>query len=106
MVINKEPHSVELTYAGQAVAVTDTSTSFVNERQKVTVSLEKAIEKNDTFGIGNKDEMNNISFGLFAAEDIVSASGTVIPTDGLIEIITLSKNGKATINTDLPFGSY
>ena len=106
MVINKEPHSVELTYAGQDVAVTDTSTSFVNERQKVTVSLEKAIEKNDTFGIGNKDEMKNISFGLFAAEDIVSASGTVIPTDGLIEIITLSENGKATINTDLPFGSY
>ena len=106
MVINKEPHSVELTYAGQDVAVTDTSTSFVNERQKVTVSLEKAIEKNDTFGIGNKDEMKNISFGLYAAEDIVSASGTVIPTDGLIEIITLSENGKATINTDLPFGSY
>ena len=106
MVINKEPHSVELTYAGQDVAVTDTSTSFVNERQKVTVSLEKAIEKNDTFGIGNKDEMKNISFGLYAEEDIVSASGTVIPTDGLIEIITLSKNGKATINTDLPFGSY
>ena len=106
MVINKEPHSVELTYAGQDVAVTDTSTSFVNERRKVTVSLEKAIEKNDTFGIGNKDEMKNISFGLYAAEDIVSASGTVIPTDGLIEIITLSKNGKATINTDLPFGSY
>ena len=106
MVINKEPHSVELTYAGQDVAVTDTSTSFVNERQKVTVSLEKAIEKNDTFGIGNKDEMKNISLGLYAAEDIVSASGTVIPTDGLIEIITLSKNGKATINTDLPFGSY
>lgn len=106
MVINKEPHSVELTYAGQDVAVTDTSTSFVNERQKVTVSLEKAIEKNDTFGIGNKDKMKNISFGLYAAEDIVSASCTVIPTDGLIEIITLSENGKATINTDLPFGSY
>ena len=106
MVINKESNSVELTYAGQDVAVTDTSTSFVNERQKVTVSLEKAIEKNDTFGIGNKDEMKNISFGLYAAEDIVSASGTVIPTDGLIEIITLSENGKATINTDLPFGSY
>ena len=106
MVINKEPHSVELTYAGQDVAVTDTSTSFVNERQKVTVSLEKAIEKNDIFNIGNGDEMKNISFGLYAAEDIVSASGTVIPTDGLIEIITFSENGKATINTDLPFGSY
>lgn len=41
MVINKEAHEVELTYAGQEVAVTETATSFVNERQKVTVSLEK-----------------------------------------------------------------
>ena len=37
MVINKEAHEVELTYAGQEVAVTETATSFVNERQKVTV---------------------------------------------------------------------
>ena len=33
MVINKEPHSVELTYAGQDVAVTDTSTSFVLDKE-------------------------------------------------------------------------
>ena len=33
--------------------------------------------------------MKNISFGLFAAEEIVSTSGTSIPADGLIEIITL-----------------
>ena len=78
MVINKEAHEVELTYAGQEVAVTETATSFVNERQKVTVSLEKAIEKNDIFNIGNGDEVKNISFGLFAAEELVSASGTSI----------------------------
>lgn len=106
MVINKEAHEVELTYAGQEVAVTETATSFVNERQKVTVSLEKTIEKNDIFNIGNGDEMKNISFGLFAAEELVSASGTSIPADGLIEIISLSENGKATLKTDLPFGSY
>ena len=106
MVINKEAHEVELTYAGQEVAVTETATSFVNERQKVTVSLEKAIEKNDIFNIGNGDEVKNISFGLFAAEELVSTSGTSIPADGLIEIISLSENGKAVIKTDLPFGSY
>lgn len=50
--------------------------------------------------------MKNISFGLFAAEELVSASGTSIPADGLIEIISLSENGKATLKTDLPFGSY
>ena len=106
MVINKEKHSVELTYAGQDVAVTETATSFVNERQKVNISLEKILEQDETFGIGKNDEIKNISFGLYAKEDVVSSSGTVIPADGLIEIITLDENGAATANTDLPFGSY
>ena len=106
MVINKEKHSVELTYAGQDVAVTETATSFVNERQKVKISLEKILEQDETFGIGKNDEIKNISFGLYAKEDIVSSSGTAIPADGLIEIITLDENGAAAANTDLPFGSY
>ena len=106
MVINKEKRSVELTYAGQDVAVTETATSFVNERQKVKISLEKILEQDETFGIGKNDEIKNISFGLYAKEDVVSSSGTVIPADGLIEIITLDENGAATANTDLPFGSY
>ena len=36
----------------------------------------------------------------------MSASGTSIPKDGLIEIITLDENGRATVGTDLPLGSY
>ena len=106
MVINKEKHSVELTYAGQDVAVTETATSFVNERQKVKISLEKILEQDEIFGIGKNNEIKNISFGLYAKEDVVSSSGTVIPADGLIEIITLDENEAATANTDLPFGSY
>lgn len=106
MVINKEKHSVELTYAGQDVAVTETATSFANERQKVKISLEKILEQDEIFGIGKNNEIKNISFGLYAKEDVVSSSGTVIPADGLIEIITLDENGAATANTDLPFGSY
>ena len=106
MVINKEKHSVELTYAGQDVAVTETATSFVNERQKVKISLEKILEQDEIFGIGKNNEIKNISFGLYAKEDVVSSSGTVCPADGLIEIITLDENEAATANTDLPFGSY
>ena len=106
MVINKEKHSVELTYAGQDVAVTETATSFVNERQKVKISLEKILEQDEIFGIGKNNEIKNISFGLYAKEDVVSSSGTVIPADGLIEINTLDENEAATANTDLPVGSY
>ena len=106
MVLSSEVHTVELIYAGQNVAVTETATSFVNERQKVEVSLEKALETNELFGIGNNGEIKNISFGLFADEELVSASGTSIPKDGLLEIITLDENGRATVGTDLPLGSY
>ena len=106
MVINKDGHQVELTYAGQDVAVTETATSFYNERQKVKISLEKVLEQDETFGIGKNDELKNISFGLYAKEDIVSESGTVIPADGLIEIIGLTEDGTATAATDLTFGSY
>ena len=106
MVLNSEPHSVELVYAGQNVAVTETATSFVNERQTAKISLVKSLETNELFGIGTNGELKNISFGLYAAEEIVSGSGTSIPADGLIEIITLNEDGTATVKTDLPFGSY
>lgn len=106
MVISGETHTVELTYAGQNISVTETSTSFYNERQKVQVSLAKVIEKDKTFGIGDNGEIKNISFGLYATEDIVSASGTVIPADGLIEIVSVNENGTAVMKSDLPFGKY
>lgn len=106
MVLNSETHTVELVYAGQNIAVTETFTSFYNERQKAEISLEKSLEVNELFSIGNNGEIRNITFGLYAAEDIVSTSGTVIPADGLIEIITLDENGKAVTKTDIPFGNY
>ena len=106
MILNDEVHTVTLVYAGQNVAVTETGTSFVNERQKVEISLEKAMEINNLFGIGANGEVKNVSFGIFAADELVSTSGTSIPKDGLIEMISPDENGKATFKTDLPFGSY
>lgn len=106
MVLSDEIHNVELSYADQTVEITETSTSFYNERQKVNVNLEKWLETNEPFDIGTNEEIKNISFGLFATEELVSASGTTIPADGLIEIITLDENGNGFVGTDLPFGSY
>ncbi len=106
MVLNDEIHTAELVYAGQNVSVTETATSFVNERQKVEISLKKTLEASDLFGIGQNGELKNISFGLFAVEELVSASGTSIPADGLIEIVTIDESGNGTVKTDLPMGSY
>ena len=105
-VLNKTVNHIELTYAGQNEKVTNTSTSFVNERQKVEIDLLKILEQDETFGIGNGNEIKSVSFGLYADEDIKASNGTVIPKDGLVEIITCDENGKATFTTDLPFGSY
>lgn len=105
-VINPEPHTVELTYSGQNEQVTNTSTSFTNDRQKAEINLTKILEQDEKFNIGNNGEIRNVSFGLYADEDLKAANGTVIPKDGLLEIITCNEKGKATFTTDLPIGSY
>ena len=106
MVLNDEIHAVELVYAGQEVAVTETSTSFYNERQRVEIDLVKSLETDEAYGVGNNGEIFDVTFGLYAEADLTAADGTVIPADGLIEIISLDENGKGTVNSDLPFGSY
>ena len=106
MVLNGKVQTVELVYAGQEISITETSGNLYNERQKVKVSLEKALEQNELFGIGMNAELKNITFGLYAQTDIVAADGTKIPEGGLIEIIAFDENGKAVISTDLPLGSY
>ena len=105
-VINPEPHTVELTYSGQNEKVTNTSTSFTNDRQKAEINLTKILEQNEKFNIGSNDEILNVSFGLYADEDLKAANGSVIPKDGLLEIITCDEKGKAQFTTDIPIGSY
>lgn len=106
MVLNEEIHKVELTYAGQEVAVTETATSFYNERQRVEIDLNKSLEVDEAYGVGNNGEIRDVSFGLFAETEITAADGTAIPADGLIEMITLNENGYGKAVSDLPFGSY
>ena len=106
LVLDTKPHTVELTYAGQEVKVTETKISFYNERQKASVSLKKVLEQNELFGIGNNKEIANITFGLYAAEDIKTVNSPYIPADALIEIISVDENGNAAAQADLPFGKY
>ena len=106
MVLNEEIHAVELVYAGQNVAVTETATSFYNERQRVEIDLIKSLMVDEAYGIGSNGEIFDVTFGLFATEELTAADGTVIPADGLIEIISLDENGNGKVKADLPIGSY
>lgn len=75
-VLNRTINHIELTYSGQNEKVTNTSTSFTNDRQKAEIDLTKILEQDEKFNIGNNDEILNVSFGLYADEDLKALNGT------------------------------
>lgn len=105
MVLNGESQTIELTYAGQEISITETSAEFCNERQKAEISLAKVLTQDEKFGIGMNSEILSVQFGLFADEDLKAADGSVIPKDSLLEIVSCDENGKAAFNTDIPVGA-
>ncbi len=106
-VLNNEPKDVEVTYAGQEFEVRDTvNTAFENEYQGVRISLSKVMENDELFGIYGKDYYTSVRFGLFAAEDITAADGSVIPADGLLSEVSLAENMTAKFDVQIPFGRY
>lgn len=106
-VLNNKPKDVELTYAGQEFEVRDTvNTAFENEYQSVRISLSKVMESDELFGIYGKDYYTSVRFGLFTAEDITAADGTVIPADGMISEVSLDEDMAAKFDVQIPFGRY
>jgi len=104
MVLNGTPKTVELTYAGETVEVTETAAEFYNERQKAALSLAKILGKDETFNIGNSGEILSVQFGLYTAEDLFAADGSFVPKDGLLEIANCDENGNIIFKTDIPVG--
>ena len=101
---SNQQYNVELVYAGQNITVTRTELSVYNERQKVKLSLSKEMQKDETYKIGMNDEIISVQFGVFAAEDITAADGSVIPADSLITMANCDKDGNITFDCDLPIG--
>ena len=110
MVLNTQPEYAELTYAGETVEVTQAAAGLYDERQKVAVSLSKALETDELFGLGMNEEYKDISFGLYASADLTALDGSVIPAGGLLEVVSIDPNEAggygASFASDLPFGSY
>ncbi len=105
MVLVTEPVEVTLEYAGETVAVTAENISVNNERQRIIIDVLKLLEKDESYGIGMNDELLNVSFALYAAEDLIAADGKVIPTDGIIGIAYCDKEGRAVFSADIPVGA-
>ena len=106
-VLNSKKKTVELTYAGQEVAVTDDArTKFRNEYQSVTITLKKYMEHDELFGIGSSGEYKAVRFGLFTDEEIQTADGKIVPKDYLVSEMALSEDMTATFDKKIPFGKY
>lgn len=90
-----ESKTVELVYAGQTVEVQTGSATFLNERQKAAVRVEKQDEE-------TKNQLSGGIYGLYAAEDIKVDGKTVVPKGTLIEKATTGADGKASYKAELP----
>ena len=90
-----ESKTVELVYAGQTVEVQTGSATFLNERQKAAVRVEKQDEE-------TKNPLSGGIYGLYASEDIKVDGKTVVPKGTLIEKATTGADGKASYKAELP----
>lgn len=93
-----EAQTVTLSYAGQNEEVVFETVTFVNDRQKASVSVRKE----------DKDTENPLAggiYGLYTAEDVYGKSGKLlVEKDTLIEKVTTGENGTASYQADLPIG--
>lgn len=98
-VLDDEPRYVDLTYRDQDTPVVTYSADWQNRRQKVQVNVLKKEKDSDKV-------LSGAIFGLFAAEDITSASGKVlIEKDTIIELKTTDESGWIHFMADLPISA-
>ena len=100
-VLDSEPRYVDLTYRDQYTEIVVYDEKWQNVRQKVSLHLTKKDSETET-------ALKGASFGLYAAEDILSASGEVlIKKDEMIEMRATNENGEISFTADLPVdGKY
>ncbi len=79
--------------------------SLLNERGTFSIDMIKVLEEQEIFK--NTDAYKDISFGIYAREDINYYTGELaIPAGSLIAISEIDDSGKLVNNFDLPFGKY
>ena len=80
-VLHASSKEVEFVYEGQDTPVITETVDFTNDRQKVSITVEKQDAENGAVVEGAK-------FGLYNAEDIVSGDKTIVTADTLLETVT------------------
>lgn len=99
-VLSDEVKNVSLTYKDQNTSIVFDDASFVNERQKVEIVVNKK-DKDD-----NK-VLEGAEFSLYAKDNIKNYKNEVIvKANELIESVTTGNDGKATFKSDIPLTNF
>ena len=97
-ILNAEPREI-------TVVSGITSAEIFNERKKQEYKIQKNLEKDQKFGIGFNGEILNIQFGLFSKTELTALDGSIIPADGLIEIVSPNEDGFICFAADMPYNA-
>lgn len=95
---------VDLTYIDQNTPIVSEMIELTNARQKLHISLDKKMELDEKYGIGNKNEITDVKFGIFAAEDLIANNGEKIEKGSLLGIASADETGCVSFNVDVPYG--
>lgn len=99
-VLNTTIQDSEFVYADQNTPVIFDEMTYTNERQKVSITVEKQDAETG-------DVVEGAVFGIYNAEDIKDRSGNILVTaDSLLQEITTGEDGQAVCTLDLPLGQY
>lgn len=90
---------MQYVYVDQNTPVVVESVEFINERQKVEISVEKQDAENGSTIAGAE-------FGLYAKEDIKAGEKVIVKADEQLCTAVTGDDGTAVFEQDLPFGSY
>lgn len=106
-VINKEVKDVTLSYKDQNTAIVFEDESFMNDRQKIQITVTKKDKETD-------EPLAGAKFGLYAGQDIYAHQGAsprdkdipLVTKGTLIETQISDENGNVQFKADLPLGHY
>lgn len=96
---NAKGEEVTFTYVGQDTPVVDEEVTFTNERQKVSITVEKQDAETGSTVAG-------ATFGLYNKNEIKSGDKVIVKADTLLQEITSDEKGQAHFTLDLPLGTY
>lgn len=99
-VLNPEQKEFTLTPKDDTQAVVYEGVAYKNERQKISISVEKKDAVTEEY-------LEGVIFGLYAKEDILSQQGKVLlKKDTLLEKRATDEKGQLTFDSDLYHGKY